>query len=214
MWCPNDKNDFMSNTTGQITPDNIVGKTLIKYVKENTLRNIVDIGTWNGLGSTRCFLIALQNNCETKFFTLETNKEKHQIAQKNLSEFITPNCRFLWGSILKDSDMKNIYSVFPELLFNREFKRWHTLDIENINRSPNVLAELPNDIDFILFDGGEFTTYFEFEILFPRCKKFIALDDTNVSKCAKIRLFLKNHSEWKEIENINERNGFSLFQHI
>jgi hypothetical protein len=37
MWCPNDKNDFLNNNTGQITPDNSVGKTLIKYVKENDL---------------------------------------------------------------------------------------------------------------------------------------------------------------------------------
>lgn len=214
MWCPNDKNDFMSNTTGQITPDNKVGQTLIRYIQSNALRNIVDIGTWNGLGSTRCFLLALQGNVETKFYTLETNKEKHEIAQRNLSQLITPNTRFLWGSILKPNDLTHIFSVFPELLLNKGFKLWHRLDMENMKQSPYILSELPPEIDFILFDGGEFTTYYEFQLLFPRCKKFIALDDTNVSKCKKIRQILRNHPNWKEIETIQERNGFSLFQHI
>ena len=61
MWCPNDKSGFFTELNGQITPYGRVGKTLIKYIK-NDLQNIVEIGTWNGLGSTRCFLLGLQNN--------------------------------------------------------------------------------------------------------------------------------------------------------
>ena len=212
MWCPNDKNDFMNNTTGQITPYNLVGQTIIKYVKQNDLKNIVEIGTWNGLGSTRCFLLALEGNNTTNFFTLETNEEKLQIAKKNLISLISKNCNFLWGSILKSSDIQNTEQIFPELIRNSEFRRWNSLDIQNINLSPNVLDKIPDTIDFLLLDGGEFTTYYEFLILFPRCTKFIALDDVNVSKCREIRRILKLDPKWKEIYHINERNGFSLFQ--
>jgi hypothetical protein len=214
MWDPRDKNDFLTNTTGQITPNNLVGQTLIQYVKENDLKNIVEIGTWNGLGSTRCFLLGLQDNHTTNFFTLETNKEKLEIAKTNLLSLTTEKCNFLWGSILQSSDIEYIYHVFPELIRNSQFKGWHALDIQNIKLSPNVLDKIPSEIDFILFDGGEFTTYYEFKILFPRCKKFIALDDVNVSKCKLIRRILQSNPEWKEIKYIPERNGFSLFQHI
>ena len=100
------------------------------------------------------------------------------------------------------------------MLRNPEFKRWHSIDLQNMANSPYLLSEIPDEIDFILFDGGEFTTYYEFKMLLPRCKKFIALDDVNVSKCRLIRNLLKNNSSWKEIEYIPERNGFSLFQHI
>ena len=214
MWCPNDKNDFLNNNTGQITPNNLVGQTLIKYVKENNLKNIVEIGTWNGLGSTRCFLLALQGNTTTNFFTLETNKEKLEIAKNNLLSLTTEKCNFLWGSVIRSSDIINIQQIFPELLRNSEFRRWHNLDIQNINLSPNVLDKIPAEIDFLLLDGGEFTTYYEFVLLFQRCTKFIALDDVNVSKCREIRRILKSNSNWKEIHYINERNGFSLFQLI
>ena len=212
MWCPNDKNDFLSNTTGQITPDGKVGKTIINYLQTNELRNIVEIGTWNGLGSTRCFLLGIQPN--TQFISLESHSEKQKLAVENLKDLITPNVKLLWGSILKQSDITNIFSVFPEMLRNSEFKRWHSIDVQNMANSPYLLSEIPSEIDFILFDGGEFTTYYEFQILFPRCKKFIALDDVNVSKCRLIRNILRNNTNWKEIEYIPERNGFSLFKHI
>jgi len=208
MWCPNDKKEFF-RVLGQIIPEGSVGKLLIKTIQE-PLKNIVEIGTWNGLGSTKCFLLGLQDS--TSFYTLETNREKVEIAKQNLSSLIRPNVTFLWGSILSPEDIVNPESVFPELV-NPEFKRWHSLDMENIYSSPNVLSQLPEEIDFLLLDGGEFTTWYEFQILFPRCKKWIALDDVLVSKCKKIREYLRGHALWSETY-IQERNGFSLFRHL
>jgi len=207
MWCPNDKADYESNTTGQITPDGNVGKTIIDYIKD--VKTIVEIGTWNGLGSTRCFLMGLQPG--TSFFTLETHLEKHVIAQQNLINYMKPNVTFLWGSILKAEDVTDEKSIFPELA-NPEFARWHSVDMENLKMSPNVLSQIPEQIDFLLLDGGEFTTWYEFKILLPRCTRYIALDDVNASKCKKIRDYLKNHAFWSEVEYIPERNGFSLFK--
>lgn len=211
-WCPTDKKDFLTNTIGQITPTGAVGKIIINCLKTNTLQNVVEIGTWNGLGSTKCILLGLQAN--SNFISIESHSEKQQHAIQNLKDILTPTVKLVWGSILKDTDIVNVVSIFPEMLRNPEFQRWHSIDIENIKKSPYILSELPTKIDFILFDGGEFTTYYEFQILFPRCTKFIALDDVNVSKCKHIRNILKANSNWKEIEYIQERNGFSLFQHV
>jgi hypothetical protein len=207
MWCPNDKAGFLADTTGQITPEGAVGKTLIEYTRD--VKNIVEIGTWTGLGSTRCFLRGLQPG--TIFFTLETNLEKVQIAQKNLQSEMKPNVTFLWGSILRSEDVKDELAIFPELQ-QKEFSRWHRIDMENLKQSPNVLSKLPDQIDFLLLDGGEFTTWYEFQILLPRCTRYIALDDVNVSKCRKIRQILASNPSWTEIRYIPERNGFSLFR--
>jgi hypothetical protein len=208
MWCPNDKSDFF-RVSGQIVPEGQVGQLLIKTVQDPELKNIVEIGTWNGLGSTKCFLLGLQS---AAFYTIESNEEKVQAAQKNLREWMKPNVTFLWGSILSPEDIVNPESLFPELS-NAEFRRWHSVDMENISRSPNVLSQLPMEIDFLLLDGGEFTTWYEFKLLFPRCKKWIALDDVLVSKCKKIREYLRGHALWSETY-IPELNGFSLFRHL
>jgi hypothetical protein len=209
MWCPNDRSDFF-RVPGQIVPEGRVGQLLIKTVQDPDLKTIVEIGTWNGLGSTKCFLLGLQESAV--FYTLESNQEKVELAKENLKEWMKPNIKFLWGSILTPEDIVDPLTIFPELS-NPEFSRWHTLDMENIKRSPNVLSQLPEEIDFLLLDGGEFTTWYEFNLLFPRCKKWIALDDVLVSKCKKIREFLKGHALWTEMY-IRERNGFSLFRHL
>jgi hypothetical protein len=208
MWCSHDKKSFDSDNTGQITLNSEAGIKLAQYAKNS--KNIVEIGTWSGLGSTRCLLRCLSP--EASLFTIETNLEKVKVAQKNLESEMKENVTFLWGSVLSIEDIKDTEVIFPELS-QRLFRGWHTIDMENIKNSPNILNKLPSEIDFLFLDGGEFTTWYEFQILFPRCTKYIALDDVNVSKCKKIRQVLKNNPRWEEIEHISERNGFSIFKY-
>jgi hypothetical protein len=213
MWCPNDKQNFIQHTSlGQINENTEVGKLLINITKTEKLNTILDIGTWNGLGSTKCFLLGLKENNTTNFISIESNEEKNKIAKENLSHLLNENCKLYHGSILKKDDVIDIEKIFPIFLSNKEFQRWHNIDMINIEQSPYIFELIPDEIDFVLFDGGEFTSYYEFVKLFPRCTNYIALDDVNVEKCKKIREILKLDTNWKEISYINERNGFSLFK--
>jgi len=216
MWCHNDHTAFKFSTNGQITPEGQAGQILIRCIKDNKLNTIVDIGTWNGLGSTRCFLLGLVGNTTTRLISLESNKDKHAAAITNLRDMLTDRTELLWGTLLRPEDIptSELTRVFPEITTNTEFARWHSIDIENMKIAPYIFDTLPETIDFVLFDGGEFTTYFEFQRLFPHCARFIALDDVNVSKCSHIRNFLRSHGGWREVESISERNGFSLFKKI
>jgi len=217
IWCPNDLESFNNSTNhGQIDYRGVVGQTIINYVKNNKLNNILEIGTWNGLGSTKCFLLALENNLETNFISIESNNDKLLIAINNLESLLLKhnNIKLLHGTIIKKDEIIDINNIFPEFESNSEFKRWHEIDIQNIDNSPYIYDDILNEIDFLLLDGGEFTTYYEFIKLFPKCTKFIALDDVNVPKCKKIREILLNNNNWKEIEYIKERNHFSLFKKI
>lgn len=218
MWCYNDKNNFMSSNEGQLNENTEAGKLIINVIKNNVLNNILDIGTWNGLGSTKCILLGIENNInqnqKPKLISIESNKDKNIIAKNNLKYFIENNennIQILHGSILKKNDIHDIQTIFPQLLNNSEFMRWHNIDIINIENSPYLYDIIPNELDFVLFDGGEFTTYYEFEKIFLRCTKYIALDDVNAIKCMKIREFLKGHNDWIELNYINEQNGFALF---
>jgi len=127
---------------------------------------------------------------------------------------MTSNTSILNGSILTENSIPKaeLYSVFPEFKEDSTFQQWHSMDMENIKSSPYILDRIPSEIDFVLFDGGEFTTFFEFQILFPRCTNIIAMDDVNVSKCRKMREILTANPEWTEIHYIPERNGFSIFK--
>jgi hypothetical protein len=55
-------------------------------------------------------------------------------------------------------------------------------------------------------DGGEFTTWYEYNIIKDRCK-ILALDDTNTFKCKKIVEDIKSSNNWIILIENNERNG-------
>ena len=73
--------------------------------------------------------------------------------------------------------------------------------------------DLPDFFDVILLDGGEFTTWYEYNIIKDKCKILI-LDDTNTNKCKKIVEDIKNNKQWKILIESNERNGFIICEKI
>jgi hypothetical protein len=67
--------------------------------------------------------------------------------------------------------------------------------------------------DILLLDGGEFTTYFEFQLLKNRCK-ILMLDDINVAKCTLIVKEIEQDPSWKIIKKENVRNGYLIAEKI
>ena len=64
--------------------------------------------------------------------------------------------------------------------------------------------------DVLLLDGGEFTTYHEFQILKNRCK-ILMLDDINTDKCKLIVNEIEHDPSWKIIKRENiKRNGYLI----
>ena len=59
-----------------------------------------------------------------------------------------------------------------------------------IKKTKNIFHELPLQYDFILFDGGEFSTFPEFLKLWNKTKYF-ALDDTETYKQYDVLKFIE-----------------------
>ena len=72
---------------------------------------------------------------------------------------------------------------------------------------------LPDVFDVILLDGGEFTTYYEFQLLKNRCS-LLMLDDINVDKCKRIVEELQNSPQWKIIKQEPLRNGYLIAKRL
>ena len=71
--------------------------------------------------------------------------------------------------------------------------------------------DLPEIFDVVLLDGGEFTTYYEFQMLKDR-SKIIILDDINTDKCKLIVKEIESAPElWKIIKkDTTSRNGYLI----
>jgi hypothetical protein len=198
---------------GQITVDTDIWSSIYEVVQNPNVKNIVEIGTWNGMGSTLCVIDGIKNFPNDKYFwSIELYSDMYESAVKNLSDFLTPNIKLLSGRIIEPEEVYWFDHSTINLKSDSHAIKWYNKDMEFLKNSENVLSQLPESIDLLILDGGEYTTYPEYHKLKDRTNT-IVLDDVNILKCKKIREELLSDSNFKLLnENLKERNGFSIFQ--
>lgn len=182
--------------SGQINyEDNKLGKYIVQIASHPSIKTIVEIGTWNGLGTTRCVLHGLKeaNKTDYDFISLECSPEMYAEAIHNNEKNINKNFKIVFGKVV---DEDKITSWFDVTSLTEEQKSWLQQDINWMKNVPNVLDAFPQKIDFLILDGGEFSTYLEWTALKDRVQ-WVALDDTASLKCKKIREELLISNEFK-----------------
>lgn len=212
-WCDNDKRGVLECTQqgiGQII-QNDFAREIEKYAADVNNRTFLEIGTWNGLGSTKAFVNALSKRTDNYvFYSLECNKDKVHLAQKLYRHF---NNVHILNEVIWNEMPSDFYEIFPQCKVNAGCNRWNEIDMLNMQQCELFLTRtnLPDIFDVLLLDGGEFTTYYEFQILKNKCK-IIMLDDTNTSKCNLIVNEIKQSNQWSILKESNERNGYLIAQ--
>jgi hypothetical protein len=215
MWENNDKKNYdyhKGQNIGQICNDKFSNE-ITKYASNSNYKTFLEIGTWNGLGSTRAFSTGFINrNDDYIFYSLECNKEKHADASK----LYTNNDKIhILNEVIWNEEPSDFYKIFPQCLTNRIYKHWNEVDIINKKKCNLFLnrPNLPAIFDIILLDGGEFTTYYEFQILKNKCK-ILMLDDINVDKCKLIVKEIESDPNWQIIQREKTRNGFLIAENL
>ncbi len=196
------------NGVGQITPESDIGKKIIDIVSNESIKSILEIGTWNGMGSTKCIVEGLNKRKDTNyvFYSLEANSDKSDFAKQLYSDM--PNVHIL-NEVVYNGPQDDASSIFCDLYTDNNNTFWNTIDLENIKGKPLFLErnDIPYTFDVVLLDGGVFTTWYEYLLLKDRCKILI-LDDVNIAKCKRISDDIKAHPEkWEIIDETNMRNG-------
>ena len=143
-WDNNDFNGFTissNNNVGQISFNSKIGEFIYNYALNEKYINFLEIGTWNGLGSTKCFIDAfLQRKTAYNFYSLECNKDKSEYA-KNLYKDV--NNVYIFNEVLFNDIPEDINNIFPELLTNKQFNYWNNIDFENMkNKSLFIITPL------------------------------------------------------------------------
>jgi hypothetical protein len=167
---------------GQITIDTWLG-SFLKDICQNhpDVKTVVEIGTWDGMGSTKCIIDGLLQSSKTdiKFISLESNPNMYSVACNAWNGKLPSWASLIHGRVLDAVDMDS------SDLSDQE-KVWFNEDLAGMETCPNVVDTLPDQIDLLLLDGGEFSTKSEFLKLISR-SKVVILDDTNARKCKWIR---------------------------
>lgn len=195
---------------GQINLNDEAGSYIFNICKREDVSTIVEIGTWNGRGSTLCIYEAIKNT-EKKLISLETWKEMYEVAfdfYKDKKEVSIIN-GFISNQLLDFNSLDE--SFFTDYDKNLKLS-WYNEDLKNINNCENVLNQIPNEIDFLILDGGEYSSWNEYLILKDR-SKIIFLDDTRPPT---IKNFMAREDLFKThkviIDDLNTRNGYCIFE--
>jgi len=203
----------ISSKRGQINQLNERGRLLNKFIVENKFSRILEIGTWNGLGSTLTIINAnLVTNSIKEFTSIESNKTCYKKAKKNLKH-LHSNVDLLYGRIIEVNEMPPIESIDFEFFgFDPKNREWYFEDLKNYNKAPDLLPQISNNYDFILFDGGEFSTYAEFIKLWTRTSYF-AIDDTQTYKQHEVLKFIKkNHERFSLIYELKDFHIYKVLK--
>jgi hypothetical protein len=186
---------------GQIDLKSEVGRWIYFLSSLSSTSVIVEIGTWNGKGSSNLIArgVIKSKNLDKTVIGLEINKNLFTKARKNLKKH--QFFKVLHGGIINISEVDRVDLTDSEI-------NWLRGDLIDIEKAPNVLDQLPSEINLLLLDGGEFTTYAEYKNLKNRINGYVILDDTESRKCR--RILLEAKKEKLVIFESHERNGTAV----
>jgi hypothetical protein len=205
----------MIGTVGQVNRGSKLGEIIYNLCLQDDVKNIVEIGTWNGMGSTKCIYDAIsEKKGEYLVYSLECNTEFHNIAlinYKNLPKL--NNFNMILGTIISPEENKDPINNYDDIFFNQYSRdiqnSWYIQDLENCKKVPNVLSIIPDSIDLLILDGGEFSSLSEYQKLKDRVK-YLILDDTNMIKNYEVSNIIRSDVNYEVLFDSNDRNGFLI----
>jgi hypothetical protein len=196
--------------SGQIKRHHEVGKWIEFLSSLAGIDSIVEIGTWNGAGSSMAIARGVvsrpkHDRDKVQVFGYEINPAMAKAARRRLARFGFFDVIF--GSLVSIDDLDRSNLTHTEESWLKQDERW-------ILGAPNVFNSLPQNLDLLILDGGEFSTLAEFKLLKDRVSHWIILDDTNTRKCAQILKIIESEEEFLLVYQSQERNGTAILKRI
>lgn len=214
--------------SGQIHLGTEFGIQLLKLASRLDVTRILEIGTWEGGGSTLCLAKGLNTHrtVHSKLVTFESNRHRWSIAKKGLSVYPFVDCQLGTAvSSISISSEEEIRSFFANRGKQYPLPGWEGYrqgEFEDASKYDHqapllegVCTEDSDPFDMVLLDGGEFFGMAEFRDVMDMCDepRFVALHDTNAFKNFDTRLeLLKSNSGYKLMSESKDQTGFSIFE--
>lgn len=205
-------------TGGQINRGSRFGEIIYTLAKDPRFHTFLEVGTWNGQGSTKCFIDALlEREDKYLFMSLEDDRGFHDAAARYWKDKIDERVQLVYGTVVRAEEMMKEEEVRAHPLFVKQtlkdhYNLYYKSDIANSGTAPLVLERIPRQIDVLLLDGGEFSGYAEWSKLRNRGLRVVLLDDINTMKNSTVCEELRHDKGWTLVlEDRKDRNGFALF---
>jgi hypothetical protein len=201
---------FQIDDDGQVKRSTSFGKVISQYAADLRFTNYVEIGTWNGNGTTCCFYDGFCNRASPAHLkSYEINKDR--VANASRLWKLVNDIEIIHGRILPNSECPVYYEASKR--FKTINKDWYTEDITNFWNAPYVPLE--TTVDVVCLDGSEYLTDYEFMKLEQREDiQVFLLRCTLTNKCAFAYRTLIASPKWKLIVSEEDENGWAVFERI
>ena len=204
---------YKKSEKGEVIRAENFGIALAKIAACRRFSKYVEIGTATGLGSTKTImdeLLARPDEC--RLWTVESVCIMHVVAVENWRGIDTRGrLTLIYGAATPASEMMTWEEAVAE---PHAAPLLHAYEKNRITHaeSPDAKPHLPTEIDVLILDGGEFSSYGEFKALGEKAK-IICLDDSHRAvKNRRVREDLAASDEWRALaDRPDERNGWSIF---
>jgi len=199
----------LSRSYGQIDDKTSGGKLIYEFIQKFDIQNVLEIGTWNGLGSTLVIHNALASkDLKFSFTSIETDKIAYNYARKNLKNFPID---LKLGRLIDIEDLPDPSLIdFRKHNLNPKNVEWFYQDLRRYKKTKKINSYLKDQYDFIFFDGGEFSTFAEFKFLHSRTQYF-GLDDIHTYKQYEVLDFIKkNQNKFELIETADKLSIYKV----
>lgn len=206
----------------EITPQDAFGVAMKNCIQRYAVQKILEIGAFDGDGSTQVLAQALaEKKGEKILVSLEEKPErfKNLVANTRTYPFVraVQASSLGWNSFtLRDFEKDVWSSSFNGLRYPKEQVRgWHAEDLASISQvDRGFLEDSAEAWDAVLIDGGEFFGWDEFRLLRSRTRCFFLDDAFQAFKTFRVRLELSNDPDWRLVwSDARLRNGAAIFVH-
>lgn len=209
--------NYYTRIPGQITRDSPFGSQLYTLAKTG-LTMWLEIGTWNGLGSTKCILDGFADRADgesPKLASVEIDPVLFNAAAENLTSHPARRCvEFYQGKLMPYSMTPAAVFPTPAELGAAEQQSPHFFIHYDRERALYQDAEpfLPPFFPQVaVLDGGEYSGYLDWLHLQKTDLQYLCLDDTHVTKNKKVISELGS-GDWTCIASGSDRNGWAIYR--
>ena len=195
---------------GQVNLDTSFGRAIRDICSRPDVNVCVDIGAWNGLGTTQCIVSGLSSKKSGHVYSFEVDDIMFAKAENvwRGNSLVTLQKARLAETMLTHADVES--SPNYSNISSADWRTWYAGEHANFEKT--TIGTLPDTIDFVVIDGGEFSGPGDWAAVKTKNPKYVALDDTFTVKTDSVLRDMLASGEWMVLYDGNDRNGWSILR--
>lgn len=203
----------------EITLADPFGAAIVRTIRTYGFETVLEIGSFDGLGSTQVFIEALRHAADPRLVCLEANPTRYRQLLVNTTPHPWVKCVCQSSVSLvsltpRDFDRDVWESPHNALRYPREMVRgwWHETQRQLACVRVGYLETLAESFDVALVDGDEFCGYDDYRLVAGRVRCLMLDDVFHAYKCRRAQSELLEDPAWRlEWASAEVRNGAAIW---